>query len=101
MARRIDEALLFQYLLELKEKEPFSVPENIRYLMDAVVTPILNDRTVRLSDLDFDRFDEEALDALEQYVEEVTGKSDYSYQHQVELHLGRLSPLYSSQPVFC
>lgn len=99
MARTIDKALLFQYLLELKERDPLFIPENIRYLMDTVVTPLLNDQTVRLTDLNFDRFDEDALDTLEQYVGEVAGKIDPL--HQLDYQLARLSPLSVSDPIFC
>ena len=101
MARTINDTLLFQYLLELKEKDPLGVPENIRYLMEAVVTPLLNDQPVRLTDLNFDRFDKDALDALEQYVNELTGKNDHQHQRLMDFQLGRLSPLCVGQPIFC
>ena len=99
MVSKIDPALLLQNLGAIPERELLFVPENLRYLMDAVVIPLLNEQTVSLSSLDYDQFEETDLDSLEQYVDKVTGKNSDLWLLRTEL--GRLSPLSIHRPVFC
>ncbi len=99
MANKVDPELLLQNMLALLEKEPPPVPEDLRYLMDAVVAPLLNERAVPLSSLDYSRFEESDLDSLERYIDRFADKD-----HLLRLlgdELGRLSPLCLPGPVFC
>jgi len=99
MAEKIDRVFLIQNLLEILETERPVVPEDLRYLMDTIVTPLLNDQTVPLDSLDYDQFSEADLDALEQYIERAAGK-DKRFS-LLKSDLAGLSPLCVPQPVFC
>ena len=69
MARTLDQKLFIQHLLELPQENLPEPPEEIQYLMDHIVAPLLDDQFVSLQELDFDQFDEERLDQLEEYVD--------------------------------
>lgn len=99
MVSKIDPALLLQNLGAIPERELLFVPENLRYLMDAVVIPLLNEQTVSLSSLDYDQFEETDLDSLEQYIERDTGKNSDLWLLRTDID--RLSPLSIHRPVFC
>lgn len=99
MVSKIDLALLLQNLGAIPERELLFVPENLRYLMDTVVIPLLNKQTVSLSSLDYDQFEETDLDSLEQYIERDTGKNSDLWLLRTDID--RLSPLSIHRPVFC
>lgn len=99
MVNKVDLELLLQNMLALPEKGQSPVPEELRYLMDAVVIPLLNEHTVSLSGLDYDRFEEADLDLLERYVDRATNRNSRLWLLRTELD--RLSPLCVHRPVFC
>lgn len=99
MANKIDCGLLLQNMLDAPEEQQPSISENLRYLMEAIITPMLNDQEVPLSDLDFDRFEEDDLDILAQHIEEIEEKD--TRLRKLNSEIGRLSPLCVHQPVFC
>lgn len=99
MANKIDRELLLQNMLALPEEELSPIPKNLYYLMEAIVTPLLNDETIPLSSLDYDRFEEDDLDFLVGYMEEIEKKD--SRLRWLNSEIGRLSPLCVHQPVFC
>lgn len=98
MIQKFDMELLLQNMLALPEKGKAPVPEDLRYLMDAVVIPLLNEETVSLTSLDYDRFEEADLDSLEQYINNAGRDSGL---WTLKADLDRLAPFCLSQPVFC
>lgn len=67
MKHKLDRNLFIQNLKDIPEAEHLNFPEGLHYLMDTLVNPMRNDHDVELTDLDFDRFDYEGLDLLEQH----------------------------------
>ncbi len=99
MANMIDQGLLLRNLALLPEARPLTVPEDLSYLMEAIVIPLLNDQSVTLASLDYDRFDEEELDSLMAYLDGVTEKVERL--REIILPIEKLAPLCVSHPVFC
>lgn len=99
MANKIDCGLLLQNMMTLSAEDQPPISENLHYLMEAIITPLLNDQEVPLSDLDFDRFEEDDLDILAQHIEDIEEKD--TRLRKLNSEIGRLSPLCVHQPVFC
>ena len=99
MNQKFDPELLLQNMLALPEKGKAPVPEDLRYLMDTVVIPLLNEETVPLAGLDYDRFEEMDLDSLEEYIKKAADRDGGLWL--LESELSHLSPLCGPCPVFC
>lgn len=99
MNQKFDPELLLQNMLALPEKGKAPVPEDLRYLMDTVVIPLLKEETVPLAGLDYDRFEEIDLDSLEEYIKKAADRDGGLWL--LESELSRLSPLCVPCPVFC
>lgn len=99
MASMIDRGLLLKNLALLPEAKPLASPEEHSYLMEAIVAPLLNDQTVTLASLDYDRFDEKDLDSLLAYLDGVTERVERL--REIIIPMEKLAPLCVSHPVFC
>lgn len=99
MASKIDWELFLQNMLVLPEKNASPLPENLSYLMNAIVIPLLDGSVVPLSSLDYDRFEEDDLDSLEEYIE--NNPLEYDRLCRFNSEIDRLSPLCVPQSVFC
>jgi len=99
VTKQIDLELLLQNMLALPEQGKLPVPEDLRYLVETVVVPLLNGQTVPLSSLDYDRFDDADLNSLERYIDKTAGRNSGLWT--LEANLIRLAPFCLSQPVFC
>lgn len=94
-----DWGVLLENLAMLPTVEPSTVPEEFSYLMEAIIIPLLDEQTVTLDGLDYDRFEEDKLDSLIAYLDGITEKTERL--REIILPIEKLAPLCVSHPVFC
>ncbi|WP_432353311.1 hypothetical protein [Anaerotruncus rubiinfantis] len=79
MKQQLDLKFFIKNLQELPEAEYLASPDDLRYLMDALVNPMRSDHDVELTDLDFDQFDYEDLDLLERHLRQMEDRIGKMY----------------------
>ena len=99
MKRTLDLQKFYHNLLALPGSPAPTPPANVRYLMDALVTPLMEERQVDLESLDYSRFEQEDLDDLDAYV----GDLDKRFNDLLQMcgSLEKLPALCAPFPVFC
>lgn len=99
MVNKVDLKILLQNLGTLPEAAPPEYTLGVRYLVDVLVMPLLEDRTVMLDSLDYDRFGQDDLDALFGHLDH-TGELIYRLE-DLASSLGKLPPCCIPRPIFC
>lgn len=99
MVHKIDLELLLQNLQGMPEAPPPEYTPGVRYLLGVLVIPLLEDRTVVLDSLNYDRFSYDDLNALLDHLE-YAGRQACCLG-DLASSLCKLPPCSALRPVFC